>query len=163
MYRFLGSHTYAEGYLYSGSAIECYYSFYASKDTPVEEIKARILERSGQAAGEQGSSMLTIKMWVDESGANNDYAVRFNAHGPSVSNRIEGTIMWAQWIYIIIETVLIGIAIGYIVKTIRDISYSPGGQSLFESLKWLGIGAATLGGVYLVNKYLPKKRLEVAK
>lgn len=160
MYRLLASHVYPEGHTYSGPAVECYYSFYVSKDFHPDDVAVNVIEQSQVGAAEEAATMLTTRAWVDESGANNLYSVKFNAYRPAI---IGGTkisapvsVAWA-WVLRIVLVAIIAFTTIYVVKTIREISYSPSGPAMWDALKWIAIGVAGLAGVYIISKFLPRK------
>jgi len=160
MYRLLASHVYPEGQIYSGPATECYYSFYVSKDFHPDDVATNVIEQSEVGAAGEGATMLATKAWVDEGGANNLYSVKFNAYGPSVghsgSSKINApvSVAWA-WVLRIVLVAIIAFTTIYVVKTIREISYSPSGPTMWSAFKWIGIGVAALAGVYIISKILP--------
>ena len=159
MYKVLASHIYLEGYIYSGPAVECYYSFYTSKDFDPKDVANNIIEQSQVGAAEEGATMLTTEAFVDESGSNNLYAVRFNAYGPGLSSTAginTGQIPWV-WISRIILAAIIAFTVVYTVRTVREISYSPSGKAMWGAFKWVGISIAVLAGAYLINRFLPRR------
>jgi len=159
MYEFLGKHIYPEGYVYSGRATECYYSFYASKNFYADEIYDHIISQSDMAANEQGATMLVNRVWLDRTGANNLFAVKFDGHGPAVGAGISG-VSWAipVWVvWVILVCVVFGF-VSYIVKTIRDISYSPAGEEMWSAIKWIAIGVSVVVAIPLIDRVIPKSR-----
>jgi hypothetical protein len=163
MYRPLASHIYPEGYTYSGPAVECYYSFYVSKDFAPKDVASNVIEQSQVGAAGEGATILTTEAWVDESEANNLYSVKFNAYGPGLSSEanthsISAPIsQWQVWVLRIILVAIIAFTTIYVINTIRDISYSPSGPAMWSALKWISIGIAALAGVYIISKFLPGK------
>jgi len=167
MYRPLASHVYPEGQTYSGPAVECYYSFYVSKVFDPSDVANNVIEQSQVGATEEGATMLTTRAWVDESGANNLYSVKFNAYGgpmTSSSNAISApvSVAWA-WVLRIVLVAIIAFTTIYVVKTIREISYSPSGPAMWSAFKWIGIGVAALAGIYLIDKLLPRRAKSAAR
>jgi len=167
MYRLLASHVYPEGNIYSGPAVECYYSFYVSKDFNPEDVANNVIDQSQVGAAEEGATMLTTRAWVDESGANNLYSVKFDAYHPVISssgNTISTpvSVAWA-WVLRIVLVAIIAFTTIYVVKTIREISYSPSGPAMWSAFKWIGIGVAALAGVYLIDKLLPRRAKSAAR
>jgi len=166
MYRLLASHVYPDGHTYSGPATECYYSFYVSKDFHPDDVATNVIEQSQVGATGEGATMLMTKAWVDESGANNLYSVKFNAYGPGVSasnGKITSvSVAWA-WVLRIVLVAIIAFTTIYVVKTIREISYSPSGPAMWSAFKWIGIGVAALAGIYLIDKLLPRRAKSAAR
>ena len=168
MYKLLASHVYPEGHTYSGPAVECYYSFYASKDFHPDDVANNVIEQSQVGATDEGATMLTTRAWIDESGANNLYSVKFNAYGPGIGSEATRGISApitqfpVVWVLAIILAAIIAFTVVYVTRTIREISYSPSGPAMWDAFKWMGIGVAALAGVYIISKLLPRRAKSVA-
>jgi len=170
MYKLVASHVYPEGEVYSGPAVECYYSFYVSKDFHPEDVASNVIEQSQVGAAGEGATMLTTKAWVDESGSNNLYSVKFNAYGPSIGSQVTTSGISAPisqfpwtWVLVIILAAIIAFTTIYVTKTVREISYSPSGPAMWSAFKWIAIGVAALAGVYIISKFVPGKDKGVAR
>jgi len=158
MYKFLGSEIYPQGWTYSGPATEVYYAFYTSKDFSKDLVYDHIIENSYIAAGEEGGAMLTNKVWLDETGINNYYSVKFNARGPGISAGISGiSFAIPVWVGYVILASIIAFTVIYTVRTVRAISYSPSGGEMWSAIKWVGIGVATAAIIPLFTRILPKR------
>jgi hypothetical protein len=158
MYRFLGTHIYPAGETYYGPATQCQYSFYAAKGFDISQVYDHIIENSDIAAGQENATMLVNKIWVDETGANNRFTVRFDACGPQLTTQISGISFaipaWVGWV--ILACVVFGFS-AYIVNQIKHISYSPAGKEFWGAIKWLGIGLCVVVAIPLVSRALPKR------
>jgi len=164
MYKFLGSHVYPEGKIYEGPAIQCQYSFYAAKDFDISQVYNHIIENSDIAAGQKGAALLVNRVWVDETGLNNHFTVRFDGYGSQTTNQISGISFaipaWVGWV--ILACVVFGFS-AYIINQIKQISYSPAGKEFWGAVKWVGIGLFVVVAIPLVTRALPKRAAKVAK
>jgi len=160
MYRLLASHVYPEGQVYSGPATECYYSFYVSKDFHPDDVANNVIQESEAGAVGEGAVMLTTDAWVDESGANNLYSVKFNAHNGQIASQGGVAAIPPIWIAAIILAAIIAFTTVYVCKTVRDISYSPSGPGMWEGLKWVAISGIVIAGVILISKFLPGRTVK---
>jgi len=168
MYTSLGKYVYPEGHTYSGPATFCRYTFFASKSFDSQSVNSQVIYNSDQAAMGEGAIMLTNKSMIDRSGTNNAYMVEFEAASEYQQIRPQGisgeqgiggeqgiSFPWTPWLVAVVAVAVLGIAIAgaYTITQIKDISYSPAGNTF-----WIVAGIATVGVVYLGAKYFAGKK-----
>jgi len=163
-YKLTTDFVYSLGETYEGPAVLSAFEFSTPPGVFADLIADRMIDGFEDKCLEEGLSILRMKVWADTSPIlETKFYAEFSCFSAEVHSPVPPLVIAALTRIIqALPAIILAVVLYLMIRTIKDIAYSPAGKEFGEALKWIGIGLGIIGGGVIVSKLLPKKAKEAA-
>jgi len=166
-YQLVRDFVYDLGKVYEGWAVESTFEFATPPGPLAKPIADGIIDTLEAKCVENNLYTLRTKVYVDYSPAlETKFLVVFSLYTEEVHSPVPlWLIALLPLIIKAVVTIVVVVFLYLVVRSIKDISYSPAGPAVGQAFKWLAIGLVVFAGSMLIREIIsaiPKKEVKAA-
>ncbi len=161
-YRLVKDFIYPLGETYEGPGVLSTFEFGTPAGVIADVIADSMIAGFEEKCLEEGLHILRMRVWADTAPIlETKFYTEFSCFSAEVHSPVPPLVVAALTRIIqALPAIILAVVLYLMIRTIKDIAYSPAGKEFAEALKWIGIGLGIIGGSMIASKLLPKRAKE---